>query len=220
MKTSVIITAGGYGKRMGSPSGKQFLEIAGKPILEWTISAFLAIKEINEVIVVINKEDFDKLKHLKVKLAEAGERRQDSVYNGLQKVTEGCDIVVIHDGARPLVTSQLIRASIAGAALHGASVVAVSVKDTIKEVSAEGFILNTADRSLLWAAQTPQTFKYHLIKEAYEKAKSDGFFVTDDASLVERLGYPVKIVEGSYENIKVTTPEDLAVAEQILRLRK
>jgi 2-C-methyl-D-erythritol 4-phosphate cytidylyltransferase len=114
----------------------------------------------------------------------------------------------------------MIEVSIAAAAEHGAGLVAVPVKDTIKEVSEAGFVLNTGDRSQLWAAQTPQTFKYHLIKEAYEKAKAEGFSATDDASLVERLGHPVKIVEGSYENIKVTTPEDLMFAEELLKTRQ
>jgi 2-C-methyl-D-erythritol 4-phosphate cytidylyltransferase len=220
MKVSALITAGGYGRRMGVPAGKQFMEIAGKPLLLWTLAVFEQVKGLAEVVVVVNKEDFGRFKGLGVRLAQAGERRQDSVYQGLQQISKEAEIVVIHDGARPLVSVDLIQASIAAARDEGAGVVAVPVKNTIKKVSPQNFVIGTEDRGLLWAAQTPQTFRVKLIKEAYEKARAEKIEATDDAALVERLGYAVKIVPGSYENIKVTTPEDVMLAELLLKRKR
>ena len=149
-------------------------------------------------------------------IAPGGEVRQDSVRNGLGMISPACEIVVIHDGARPLVTPEIIAASIKAARSDGAAIAAVPVIDTIKSSQDGRYVSSTLDRETLFAVQTPQTFARDLIEEAYERAYADGFFGTDDASLVERLGKPVSIVEGSYRNIKITTPNDVAAAEAIM----
>jgi len=219
MKVSVIITAGGRGKRMGKP--KQFLEILKKPMLEWTLKAFESLDIISEIILVVSKENFKKAKKYGHKTTIGGKERTDSVRNGLKLVAKDSDIVVIHDGARPLVTKEIIELAIKTAKRHGACVVGVPVKDTIKKVK-EGKsnlveIEETIDRSKIWQAQTPQVFLKSLIEKGYKKAKGPK---TDDSNLVENLGVKVKMIMGSYENIKVTTPEDLAVAESIFRKRR
>ena len=214
MKISVIITAAGYGKRMGKP--KQFLPILGRPLLEWTVSVFKKIKEINQIILVVNKEDIKSAENLGVEVVEGGKERQDSVKNGLDRVAEDTDLVLIHDGARPLITREIILKAIKECEKHGAVIVGVPVKDTIKKVQAEDIILETIDRTSLWAAQTPQVFKYAIIKRAYDNIKG---IATDDSKLVEDLGYKVKMILGSYENLKITTPEDLILAEAMLRQR-
>ncbi len=152
-------------------------------------------------------------------ITPGGEVRQDSVRNGLAQVSPGCDIVAIHDGARPLVTPEIIAATIEAARADGASIAAVPVIDTIKTSKDGKFVSGTLDRQVLYAVQTPQTFARDIIEQAYEKAYADGCFGTDDASLVERMGIPVRIVAGSYENIKITTPIDLTLAEAILQKR-
>ena len=223
MKTSVIITSGGAGKRMGQP--KQFLSILGKPMVEWTLEAFKSAPQVNEIILVLAPENFQFAKHYGVTIAESGQERTDSVRNGLKLVSPDADIVIIHDGARPLVTRQMIEASIAGAAEFGAAVVGVPVKDTVKQIigsksetisNIDCRISKTLDRTVLWLAQTPQAFKRGIIIKAYENAKG---IATDDSKLVEDLGITVKMIMGSYENIKVTTPEDLVIAEALLRSR-
>lgn len=215
MKVSVIITAGGYGKRMGQP--KQFLTLLGKPMIEWTIDVFKRSKSIGQIILVVAPENMEQAKSFGVTIAEGGAERTDSVRNGLKLVSKDTDIVLIHDGARPLITGQIIEASIAEARNSGAAVVGVPVKDTIKEATSnEKRVTRTLDRKTLWQAQTPQAFKRDIIMKAYENAKDNA---TDDSKLVEDLGIPVKMVMGSYENIKVTTPEDLVIAEAILRSR-
>lgn len=226
MKTSVIITAGGSGKRMGGP--KQFLPLLGKPMIEWTIEAFKKTKGIDEIIVVVAEENIKKAKEFvklgnrdvqsQVSVTISGPQRTDSVRNGLKLVSPDSDIVLIHDGARPLVTSEIVEKAIKGASDYGAVVIGVPVKDTIKKVgSCELEVVSSPDREFLWQAQTPQAFKYEIIKRAYEKATSSA---TDDSKLVEDLGVKVKMVMGSYENIKVTTPDDVIIAEAILRNRK
>lgn len=225
MKTVAIIVAGGKGKRMGRP--KQFIKINGKPILAWTIAAFQKAKSVDGIILVVAKEYISQAKRFRfsklLKVVPAGKERTDSVQNGLKALPDDADIVAIHDGARPAITVSIIEASIKAAKRYGAVVVGVPVKDTIKQMSNiqcpmsnEGVIIKTIDRSCLWAAQTPQVFKKGLILKAYKKGynKSE---VTDDSMLVERLGIPVKMIMGSYDNIKVTTPEDLLVAEAILK---
>lgn len=215
MKTTAIITAGGTGKRMGRP--KQFLELLGKPIIEWTISVFKACKLINDIILVVTEDDMKQSEKYNLKLAIGGKERVDSVKNGLKLVESDTDLVLIHDGARPLITSDIIETSIRTAMNNDAVIVGVPVKDTIKEVDNDSLdVIRTLDRKLLWHIQTPQIFKYSLIKTAYENMKG---FVTDDAKLVEDLGINVKVIMGSYENIKITTPEDLLVAETLLKNR-
>jgi 2-C-methyl-D-erythritol 4-phosphate cytidylyltransferase len=219
MKTVAIITAAGYGKRMGRP--KQFIEIAGKPILEWTLSVFENAKIIDEIILVVNKEEVARAKKFKFsklkQVVAGGKERQDSVYAGLKALPEDAGMVVIHDGARPFVSSEIIENAVAEAKECGVVVVGVPVTDTIKAVDRQRLTVNnTLNREELWAAQTPQVFKREVILRAYEKGK-DKQRVTDDAMLVEKIGIPVKMVMGSYRNIKITTPEDLKIAQGYVR---
>jgi len=214
MKVAAIIAAGGLGKRMGQR--KQFLPLAGKSVLEWTISAFKNARLISEIILVTNPDDLERAENLGVKVTAGGAERQDSVKNGLKLISSDFDIIVIHDGARPLITADIIEKSIKEAKEFGACIVGVPVKDTIKRVGDDLFIKDTVDRDTLWQAQTPQAFRYEIITRALKKAKGKA---TDDAKLVEDLGIRVKMVMGSYENIKITIPEDLVIAEAILRRR-
>ena len=225
MNCSVIIAAAGQGKRMQSDINKQYIRLKEKPILAHTIEAFEKVEEINEIILVVSKNEIDLCSQLVVKpygfkkvkkIIGGGKERQDSIYEGLQVLSKETDVVLIHDGARPFIKEKEIKKSIQVAHQEGACVVGVRVKDTIKLVNKEQCILQTPDRSQLWSVQTPQVFQYKILKRAYEKAKEDHFMGTDDASVVERLGIPVKIIEGQYSNIKITTPEDLVYGEIIL----
>jgi 2-C-methyl-D-erythritol 4-phosphate cytidylyltransferase len=220
MQVSAIIAAGGRGKRMNSGLSKQFLNIKGRPILYYTLSTFESLDMFHEIVMVVGEADFsyadnivNRYRFKKTRLVKGGNERQDSVYNGLRALSPQTDIVVIHDGVRPFVTRDIIKRSIGAAKKHRAAGAAVPVKDTIKVVDECNVIKQTPDRSALWAMQTPQTFIYQLILDAYETAFKDGYYGTDDAVLVERLGLPVKIIEGAYENIKITTPEDIIIAE-------
>jgi 2-C-methyl-D-erythritol 4-phosphate cytidylyltransferase len=213
MKIAVIIAAGGSGKRMGRP--KQFLPLAGKAVVAWTVEVFRKIKTVEQIVLAVPEDDLERAKNLGVTVVAGGEERGNSVKNGLKAISPDCDLVIIHDGARPLITPDIIEKAISEAKEHGAAVVGVPVKDTIKRVGDDLMIKETVDRQALWQAQTPQVFKYEIITRAYAKKRS----ATDDAKLVEDLGIKVKIVMGSYENIKITTPEDLIVAEAILRSR-
>lgn len=229
MKTVAIIPAAGVGKRMGLQRGKPFLLLGGRPILVHTLEVFEKEKEISEIILVVSPEELEysaeeiveKYKLNKVKrIVPGGKERQDSVYNGFKAIRNPVKYVMIHDGVRPFVTGRLLRGSIEMAKTKGGVVVAVPVKDTIKKVSKEGIIEETLERRNLWAIQSPQVFKYEIINKAYLKAYQDEFYGTDDASLVERIGHKVEVLMGSYENIKITTQEDLVLAEMILRGRE
>jgi len=215
MKITAIIAAGGQGKRMGQP--KQMLFLAGKPMLYWTIEVFRSVPSVSEIIVAAHRDYLEAISALNVGVVEGGNERQDSVQNALGLVPKGTDLVLIHDGARPLVSRKIIESAIEEAQIHGAAVVGVPVKDTLKKVGDDSLISNTVDRRGLWQVQTPQVFKYDIITRAYQNAKLNA---TDDSKLVEDLGIKVKMVMGSYENIKVTTPEDLKIAEAILGARK
>jgi 2-C-methyl-D-erythritol 4-phosphate cytidylyltransferase len=223
---SVIIAAAGMSNRMGSKINKQFIYINNKPVLAHSIEKFQKCKYVDEIIVVAKEDEVDycrkeivkRYKFDKVsKIVRGGITRQDSVYNGILALDERTDIVLSHDGARPFVKVENIIDGIEGAFKHGACVVGVPVKDTIKVVKDDKNIDNTPKRDILWAAQTPQCFKKSVIMNGYKKAIEDGFIGTDDSSLVERLGIDVKMIMGSYENIKITTPEDLIIAESILK---
>jgi len=226
MHISAIIAAGGQGRRMNSSISKQFINIKGHPILYYTLNKFEKMDAINSIILVTGSGDIDytreniinRYRFKKIQIVSGGKERQDSVYNGLRKISPQTDIVVIHDGVRPFVPVKIIENSIASAAKFKAVGVAVPVKDTIKVVDSNNIIQSTPDRNTLWAMQTPQTFNYDIIMRAYEKAMSEGFYGTDDTVLVERLGVPVKIIEGAYENIKITTPEDIILAEAFISL--
>ncbi|QSZ28440.1 2-C-methyl-D-erythritol 4-phosphate cytidylyltransferase [Aceticella autotrophica] len=225
MYISAVIVAGGKGRRMGSSINKIFLDLNGKPLLYYSIKAFEGIPEIDEIIVVSSKEE---MKHCQIevikkfglnkvkRIVEGGKERQASVYNGLMAVDKRCEIVLIHDGARPFISRSIITKGIKEAKIHKAVGIAVPVKDTIKVVDEDNFIINTPERKTLWGIQTPQIFDYELITMAHKKAIEDDFIGTDDCVLVERCGSRVKLVEGSYKNIKITTPEDLIIAEALL----
>lgn len=222
---SIIIAAAGMSNRMGSKINKQFLLIDNKPILAHSIEAFNVLDFVDEIIVVSKEEEVDYCKKEIIyrygfnkvsKIVKGGKERQDSIYNGIISLNPKTDIVLTHDGARPFIRKEAIIKGIEGAIQYGACVIGVPLKDTIKVVEEEDLVHHTPNRSLLWAAQTPQCFQVDLLKEGYEYAISEGIIGTDDSSLVEKKGYPVKMLLGNYDNIKITTPEDLVIAESFL----
>ena len=223
----VVIVAAGTGSRMNIGINKQFIKLEGKEIIAYTIEKFYNNSNIEDIVVVVKedeseffkKEILDKYNFKNVKIAYGGKERQDSVYNGLKLLDEKCDVVLIHDGARPFVSDKIIDKSIEEAKEHKAIVVGVPVKDTIKVIDNDKNIVDTPKRSVLWAVQTPQTFDYNILIDAYKDAFKNKFYGTDDAMLVERIGYKVKMLEGSYNNIKITTQEDLNIGSQILRVQ-
>ena len=223
----VVIVAAGTGSRMNMGINKQFIKLEGKEIIAYTIEKFYNNANIEDIVVVVKedeseffkKEILDKYNFKNVKIAYGGKERQDSVYNGLKLLDEKCDVVLIHDGARPFVSDKIIDKSIEEAKEHKAIVVGVPVKDTIKGIDNDKNIVDTPNRSVLWAVQTPQTFDYNILIDAYKDAFKNKFYGTDDAMLVERIGYKVKMLEGSYNNIKITTQEDLNIGSQILRVQ-
>ena len=223
----VVIVAAGTGSRMNMGINKQFIKLEGKEIIAYTIEKFYNNSNIEDIVVVVKedeseffkKEILDKYNFKNVKIAYGGKERQDSVYNGLKLLDEKCDVVLIHDGARPFVSDKIIDKSVEEAKEHKAIVVGVPVKDTIKVIDNDKNIVDTPNRSVLWAVQTPQTFDYNILIDAYKDAFKNKFYGTDDAMLVERIGYKVKMLEGSYNNIKITTQEDLNIGSQILRVQ-
>jgi len=220
---SCVVVAAGKGTRMGGNINKQFVEIAGIPVIVRTLMAFEKCPSIHNIIVVINNHDRERCESLvreygisKVSnFVEGGLTRQNSVFNGLQAITAYCRVVLIHDGARPFVDQETIENCIKAAGEYGACCAAVPVKDTIKIVDKDCYAHKTPDRKELWAVQTPQAFDYRLILKAHQKALEDGFDATDDAMLVERMGKKIKMVMSNYYNIKITTNEDLIFAEAI-----
>lgn len=229
-RTCAIIAAAGQGLRMqnayppqAAVVSKIFLPLLDKPLISWTVAAFEESFFVNEIILVLNSADIQKGLALRKtegwkkvgEIIPGGPRRQDSVVSGI-KLANNCRWLIIHDGARPCVTPKLIEEGLREAAKTGAAVAAVPVKDTIKMSDSRGKVRETLPRKYLWAVQTPQVFRYDIIKQACENDED----VTDDSSLVEKMGIPVKIYSGSYDNIKVTTQQDLKLAEMILRSRK
>ncbi len=226
MKADAVIVSAGKGLRFAEGKKKQFYFLGGKPILARTLDKFETCPLIRSIRLVVGQEDMDyclkeiieKYKFQKVsRIVPGGKRRQESVRNGIGALQNDADIVAIHDGVRPFVTQVMIEDSIHSAVHYGAVVVAVPVKETIKMSNPDGTVLHTLDRESLWQIQTPQTFKVNVIKDAYDRATKEGFVGTDDASLVERLGVKVHILPGSYTNIKITTPEDLLLANLFLK---
>ncbi len=224
-KVVAIIAAAGQGTRMGAPVSKVYLDILGRPLLAYTLDKFQSHSQIAEIIIltrenereycqnqVVKKYGFSKVK----KIVAGGLERQDSVRLGLAALETDAHWVLIHDGARPLISEELIDQTVEAAKSFGAAVVGVPVKDTIKVVNANRIVQHTPERHTLWAVQTPQVFRRDIIDNAYHQATLHGWIATDDASLVERAGGQVVMVQGSYENIKVTTPEDLVYIEQLL----
>lgn len=218
-----VIVAAGRGSRMGTKESKQFLMLEDKPIIVHTLAVFDRHPLIREIVLVTGAQDVDRCKAWiteygftkQIKVIPGGAERQHSVYKGLAELS--APWVLVHDGVRPFVTSREIASCYKAAVEYGASVLAVPVKDTVKQVNAEGYVTATPDRRSLWAIQTPQAFRRSDLLLAHKQAESEGFTGTDDASLVERMGKAVKVVEGGYHNIKITTPEDLGIAESILR---
>jgi 2-C-methyl-D-erythritol 4-phosphate cytidylyltransferase len=226
VNTTAIIVAAGEGRRVGAGISKVYLPIGGRALLLRTLDQFFRAKRINNLIVVIANEDLERCRSLLRNdphasrqswiLQTGGSSRQKSVALGLEKVSSDCDVVVIHDGARPFVGPELIDRVIEEASSREAVVVGVPVRDTIKVISKDRQILSTPARDCLWEIQTPQAFERSLIFEAHEAAKRNEQDATDDASLVERLGKPVYLIDGERTNIKITLPEDLLFAEALV----
>jgi 2-C-methyl-D-erythritol 4-phosphate cytidylyltransferase len=214
-----IIAAAGRSERMGG-GDKLFALVGGEPLLAHTLSAFQVCRGVGRVVLVLSPENMERGRELVAEagfdkvaaVRQGGERRQDSVRNGLEALAS-CQWVVVHDGARPLVTAELIERGLEAAKETGAAIAALPIGDTVKEVEPLGVIRRTLSRGQLWAAQTPQVFRYDILREAHQRAQGEA---TDDAALVEKLGYQVKVFEGSPRNIKVTTAADLAVVEALL----
>ncbi len=205
---------------------KPYLELFDKPILAHTLGAFDQNSVVDTIFVIVDGPDFDTCRSAVIEpynfqkvasLVPGGVTRQDSVFNGLKVLPDDTDFVVVHDGVRPFVTDEMIFTCIEAASDWGAAVVAVPVKDTIKVADSDGFVVDTPDRSQLWTIQTPQVFRKNLLLEAHRYARRKQMQLTDDAALVEQLGLKVKCVMGSYSNLKITTPEDLVVAEALMR---
>ncbi len=224
----VVIAAGGTGRRMGAMLPKQFLRLGKQTILEQTLRVFHAHPAVKEIVIVVPREHLERTAWLvrrgnlwKVtRVTAGGKDRQKSVWNGLHAFRNPPELVLVHDAVRPLVRKSVLDSTIRQARLYGAAAAGVRVKDTIKVEGEKGYFTKTLNRDELWAIQTPQGFLFHLLHAAHEKARASGFTGTDDASLVERSGHRVKIVEGDYDNIKITTKEDLAFAAVVLRSRK
>ena len=225
MTVSVIIVAGGRGVRMDNSIRKQYLMLHDRPILSHTLQVFTTSEFCDHVILVIPPGDFEyceaeilsRVAHAeKIQMVPGGEERQHSVFCGLEAVNGKSGIILIHDGVRPFVTNIQIRDLIDCARKNGACILGISAFDTLKKVDQLGCICRTLDRSGVYLAQTPQAFQYSLIKKAHDMARSRNFLGTDDASLVEQIGHKVFVIQGSRNNIKITTTEDLAFAEAIL----
>ncbi len=222
MNNTAIILGAGAGTRMKADKSKLLLEINGKTVLERTVETFSKMKEINEIIIVCRESDLDSFENVlsayNVSYCFGGDTRQQSVMNAVETIDD-CDYLIIHDGARPLITEKEIKDTLASAVQNGAAAVGVMVKDTIKVIDSNNQIVSTPDRSTLVSIRTPQIFEFNLYTDAVKKAKADGKDFTDDCQLVEYFGKPVFTVIGDYGNIKITTPEDLPMAEGVLKMR-
>lgn len=229
MKITAVIPAGGSGRRMQSSEAKQYLLLQGIPLIVHTLRTFQESPVIGDIVLVvpaadvarIQSEIVDAFAMTKIRqVVGGGKERQDSVRNGLAVLPADCEIVLIHDAARPFVSSALIEKAVKGAVREGAVAVGVRVRDTVKQCDSEGRVIGTLAREQIWMAQTPQAFRRATIVAAHQKAQEDNFYGTDDAMLVERMGIPVKMIDSIPDNIKITTTEDLAWAEYWLSKRK
>jgi 2-C-methyl-D-erythritol 4-phosphate cytidylyltransferase len=224
-RNGVVIVAAGKGTRMGTSDSKQYLPLRGKPILVHTLERFQRMPQIEAIVLVTGSGDIERCTAYVeqyslakvVAVTAGGDERQHSVRIGLERLPEGLEVVAVHDAVRPFVTEARIAECLHKAYEAGGAVLAVPVKDTIKVVDSSGRIESTPERKSLWAVQTPQAFRLDLLEQAHRQAERDGFVGTDDAMLVERLGHPVHVVEGDYTNIKITTPDDLLLAERLLQ---
>lgn len=222
----VVIAAAGSGSRMGSKISKQYLQLEGHPVLTYSLKMFEDYAAVDEVIIVAREKDIEycqkeiikKYGYRKVsQVVAGGKERQDSVWVGLRQLHQDTDFVAVHDGARPLLTARLLDELLAQARQWGAAIPGVLARDTMKMVDRDGFVSQTLDRSSILAIQTPQVFRFAELWEAYQLARAEGFVSTDDASLFEKYIGRVKVVAGDVNNLKITTPQDLVVAEAILR---
>jgi len=219
---SAIIVAAGQGIRMKGTMRKQYLDLSGRPVLAYSIMTFDSCSLVDEIFLVIPKEDVEycqkKILSLldlnnQINLVCGGAKRQDSVYNGLQAINKNTDTVVIHDGVRPFIQLEALKECILSSKKFGACILGTPASDTLKRVDKSDIIETTLSRENIWLAQTPQVFRFDLILKAHETARRDGYVGTDDASLVERLEEDVKIINGGRFNIKITKKEDLAIAK-------
>ena len=227
-RVAALIPAAGEGRRMGGAMPKQFLQLGGREILARTLEVFEACMAIDEIWVVVAAEHcvlcqetiVERYGLRKVRgVVAGGVTRQESVWRGLQHVAEAIELVVVHDGVRPLVTELLIQRTLASASRYGAAIAAVPLKDTLKRVSEAHEVEGTVPRERLWRVQTPQAFRHVLLRTAFQHAWQQGLQATDEAGLIEALGHPVKIVPGDEHNVKITTPDDLVFCEAFLGYR-
>jgi 2-C-methyl-D-erythritol 4-phosphate cytidylyltransferase len=220
-----LIPAAGIGKRMDEDIPKQFLPICGKPVIAATLEQFQRCPAIDAIIVAVGKDYYEAVQKITkdfaitklIHVVAGGIQRQDSVWSALQSAPTDAEIIVVHDAVRPFVTGKDIQSVINAGKIYGAAILAVRTKDTVKVSDEQEFVLNTLDREYLWNVQTPQAFKRAVLYTALQKATIEHFIGTDEASIVENYGGDVKIVEGSYSNIKITTKEDLIIAEALMQ---
>jgi len=226
IKTAAIIPAGGSGRRMQAGASKQYLNLGGLPILAHTLRRFQKSPVIDAIYLVVPPGDEEEVRlsiveaygfTKVVKILSGGTQRQDSVRNGLAALGPDVDVVMIHDGVRPFISEAMIRLVVMEAASGGAAVLAVPAKETVKICDKKNRVTFTPDRDQVWLAQTPQAFRREIISRAYQKAYEDHFYGTDDAGLVERMCVAVSVSPGSYDNIKITTPDDLVMAESLIK---
>ncbi|HXV59698.1 MAG TPA: 2-C-methyl-D-erythritol 4-phosphate cytidylyltransferase [Vicinamibacteria bacterium] len=213
-----VVVAGGRGSRFGGPVPKQFHLVLGRPLLAYSLSSFARCRTIERTVLVLPRAGFEEAErtiapHIEgaaVEVVAGGDTRQASVWAGVSRLGDSDSrLVAVHDGARPLVSPQLIESVVEAASRHGGAIAAVPVVETLKEVSQDGFVQGTADRKRYWRAQTPQCFRLGLLRRAFDAARRDGFLGTDEASLVERLSAPIVIVPGEEQNLKVTSLHDV-----------
>lgn len=226
-KVIAIVPAAGTGERFGKGTNKPFATLFDKPLIIWALETLQSLQEITEIIPVVKEPDiklsrqlFQEYSITKVThIVPGGRERQDSVFHGLSLIKDNESIILVHDAVRPLIEPSVIKNALQQLRDFDGVIVGVPLKDTIKEIR-DGLVRNTPKRDLLWAIQTPQIFYYQALYKAYEKAMADSFYTTDDSALVERNNGRIKVVQGSYTNIKVTTPEDLLVAEVFLKMKR
>ncbi|PWB46633.1 MAG: 2-C-methyl-D-erythritol 4-phosphate cytidylyltransferase [Candidatus Methylomirabilota bacterium] len=227
MHVTAIVPAGGAGLRFGGAVRKQFIALNGLPILSHTLRSLAASDVLAAMIVVVPAGEESRGREalalagidLETEVVQGGQTRQDSVYNGLQRAKATTDLVLVHDGVRPFVSREVVLSAVEAAKETGAAVAAVPVVDTIKRVDLDGVVIETLPRGQLWSIQTPQVFRYELLMRAHRAGREQGAAATDDAALVERVGGRVRVVRGSYENLKITGEEDMPLADLILRRR-
>ncbi len=219
MKIAVVLLAGGQGTRMNAPLPKQYLPLNEKPVARHSFDLFLSIEEVCEIAVVCEPA-YRHLFHTTLKpitFAPPGKRRQDSVYSGFQALTSAPDLVCVHDSARPQISAELVKRVFAAAKEHGAATVGMPIRFTVKECDEQQMVVRTPDREKVWEIQTPQVLEYRLLEKGFTLVHEKGLTVTDDVSIAELLGHPVKLVEGSTGNIKITTPEDYQLLQLMLK---